>query len=71
VAAVAASSAAEGHADLIRHRVVQFDGFLSASEVAWLTELAFASDCSTGRNPARKHPGREREFFRLRRKARR
>jgi len=44
VAAVAAASAVQGHGDLIRHRVVQLDGFLSASEVAWLTELTFAAE---------------------------
>ena len=44
VAAMAATSAAEGRGDLVRHRVVQLDGFLSASEVAWLTELTFASE---------------------------
>jgi len=44
VAAAAAASAAQGHGDLIRHPVVQIDGFLSASEVAWLMELTFAAE---------------------------
>src|SRR5204862_5461022 len=34
VAAAAAASAAEGHGDLVRHPVVQLDGFLSGAEVA-------------------------------------
>lgn len=42
--AVAAVAAAHAHGDLIRHPVVQIDGFLSASEVAWLMELAFAAE---------------------------
>ena len=44
VAAAAAASAAQGHGDLIRHPVVQLDGFLTASEVAWLMELTFAAE---------------------------
>lgn len=44
VAAVAAASAAQGHGDLIRHSVVQLDGFLTPSEVAWLMELTFAAE---------------------------
>ena len=44
VAAAAAASAAQGHGNLVRHPVVQLDGFLSGSEVAWLTELAFAAE---------------------------
>src|SRR5215472_5017841 len=42
--AVAAAAAAHAHGDLIRHPVVQIDGFLSASEVAWLMELAFGAE---------------------------
>jgi hypothetical protein len=42
--AVAAAAAAHGHGDLIRHPVVQIDGFLNASEVAWLMELAFGAE---------------------------
>jgi Rps23 Pro-64 3,4-dihydroxylase Tpa1-like proline 4-hydroxylase len=44
VAAVAAASAAQGHGDLIRHSVVQLEGFLTPSEVAWLMELTFAAE---------------------------
>jgi Rps23 Pro-64 3,4-dihydroxylase Tpa1-like proline 4-hydroxylase len=44
VAAAAAASAAQGHGSLIRHPVVQLDGFLSGSEVAWLMELVFAAE---------------------------
>jgi len=44
VAAAAAASAAEGHGDLVRHPVVQLDGFLSGAEVAWLMELAFGAE---------------------------
>jgi Rps23 Pro-64 3,4-dihydroxylase Tpa1-like proline 4-hydroxylase len=46
VAAAAAASAAQGHGDLVRHPFVQLDGFLSGAEVAWLMELAFASEGS-------------------------
>jgi Rps23 Pro-64 3,4-dihydroxylase Tpa1-like proline 4-hydroxylase len=41
---VAAASAAQGHGDLIRHSVVQLEGFLTPSEVAWLMELTFAAE---------------------------
>ncbi|MDQ2963242.1 MAG: 2OG-Fe(II) oxygenase [Pseudomonadota bacterium] len=44
VVAAAAASAAQGHGSLVRHPVVQLDGFLSGSEVAWLMELAFAAE---------------------------
>jgi len=44
VAAIAAASAAQGHAGLVRHPIVQLDGFLTGSEVAWLMELAFAAE---------------------------
>jgi len=44
VAAAAAASAAQGHGNLVRHPVVQLDGFLSGAEVAWLMELAFAAE---------------------------
>jgi Rps23 Pro-64 3,4-dihydroxylase Tpa1-like proline 4-hydroxylase len=44
VAAAAAASAAQGHGSLVRHPVVQLDGFLSGSQVAWLMELAFAAE---------------------------
>jgi Rps23 Pro-64 3,4-dihydroxylase Tpa1-like proline 4-hydroxylase len=44
VAAAAAASAAQGHGDLVRHPVVQLEGFLSGSEVAWLMELVFAAE---------------------------
>lgn len=44
VAAAAAASAAQGHGDLVRHPIVQLDGFLSGAEVAWLMELAFAAE---------------------------
>jgi Rps23 Pro-64 3,4-dihydroxylase Tpa1-like proline 4-hydroxylase len=44
VAAAAAASAASGHGALVRHPVVQLDNFLSGSEVAWLSELAFSSE---------------------------
>jgi Rps23 Pro-64 3,4-dihydroxylase Tpa1-like proline 4-hydroxylase len=40
----AAAAAAWGHGDLVRHPVVQIDGFLTGSEVAWLMELAFANE---------------------------
>jgi SM-20-related protein len=43
-AAAAAASAAQGQGSLVRHPVVQLDGFLSGSEVAWLMELAFAAE---------------------------
>ncbi|HSS69964.1 MAG TPA: 2OG-Fe(II) oxygenase [Casimicrobiaceae bacterium] len=46
VAAAAEISAAQGHPGLVRHPVVQLDGFLTGSEVAWLMELAFASEHS-------------------------
>jgi Rps23 Pro-64 3,4-dihydroxylase Tpa1-like proline 4-hydroxylase len=44
VAAAAEASAAQGLGDLVRHPVVQLDGFLSGSEVAWLMELTFAAE---------------------------
>jgi Rps23 Pro-64 3,4-dihydroxylase Tpa1-like proline 4-hydroxylase len=44
VAAAAAASAARGHGNLVRHPVVQLDGFLSGAEVAWLMELAFNAE---------------------------
>jgi Rps23 Pro-64 3,4-dihydroxylase Tpa1-like proline 4-hydroxylase len=44
VAAAAAASAAQGHGNLIRHPIVQLDGFLSGSEVAWLLELVLAAE---------------------------
>jgi SM-20-related protein len=44
IAAAAEISAAQGHPGLVRHPVVQLDGFLTGSEVAWLMELAFASE---------------------------
>jgi SM-20-related protein len=44
VAAAVAASAAQGHGDLVRHPVVQIDGFLTGSEVAWLMELAFGAE---------------------------
>ena len=44
VAAAAEISATQGHPGLIRHPVVQLDGFLTGAEVAWLMELAFASE---------------------------
>ena len=44
VAAAGAASAAQGHGDLVRHPVVQLDGYLTGSEVAWLMELAFAAE---------------------------
>jgi SM-20-related protein len=44
VAAAAAASAAQGHGDLVRHPVVQLDGFLSGAEVAWLMELALGAE---------------------------
>ena len=44
LAAAAEISAAQGHPGLVRHPVVQLDGFLTGSEVAWLMELAFASE---------------------------
>jgi SM-20-related protein len=44
VAAAAAASAAQGHGNLVRHPIVQLDGFLSGSQVAWLMELAFAAE---------------------------
>jgi Rps23 Pro-64 3,4-dihydroxylase Tpa1-like proline 4-hydroxylase len=43
VAAVAAASAAQGHGQLVRHPVVQLDGFLTGSEVAWLMEFVFSA----------------------------
>ena len=44
VAAAAAASAAQGHGNIIRHPIVQLDGFLSGAEVAWLMELVFAAE---------------------------
>lgn len=44
IAAAAAASAAQGYRDVIRHAVVQLDGFLSDSEVAWLMEVTFAAE---------------------------
>jgi Rps23 Pro-64 3,4-dihydroxylase Tpa1-like proline 4-hydroxylase len=44
MAAAADISAAQGHPDLVRHPVVQLDGFLTGSEVAWLLELALGSE---------------------------
>jgi|SRR5208283_1796706 len=44
VAALAAASAAQGLGGLVRHPIVQLDGFLSGAEVAWLLELALASE---------------------------
>jgi SM-20-related protein len=44
IAAAAAASAAQGYRDVIRHAVVQLDGFLSDSEVAWLMGLTFAAE---------------------------
>ena len=44
VAAAAAASAAQGHGSLVRHPVVQLDGFLSGAQVAWLMELAFTAE---------------------------
>jgi Rps23 Pro-64 3,4-dihydroxylase Tpa1-like proline 4-hydroxylase len=44
VAAAAAASAAQGHGSLIRHPIVQLEGFLSGAEVAWLMELVFAAE---------------------------
>jgi len=43
VAAAAAASAAQGHGELIRHPLVQLDGFLTGSEVAWLMEFVFSA----------------------------
>ena len=43
VAAVAAASASHGHGDLVRHPVVQLDGFLTGSEVAWLMQYVFSA----------------------------
>src|SRR5438876_5426479 len=44
VAAAAAASAAQGPGNLVRHPVVQLDGFLSGLEIAWLMELAFSAE---------------------------
>jgi len=44
VAAAVAASAAQGNGSLVRHPIVQLDGFLTGSEVAWLMELAFAAE---------------------------
>jgi len=46
VAAAAAASAAKGHAEVVRHPVVQIEQFLSGSELAWLLDLVFASEAS-------------------------
>jgi len=46
VAAAAETGAAPGLGDLVRHPVVQLDGFLTGSEVAWLMELTFANEPS-------------------------
>jgi Rps23 Pro-64 3,4-dihydroxylase Tpa1-like proline 4-hydroxylase len=46
VSAAAKASAAQGFGDLMRHPVVQLDGFLTGSEVAWLMELTFANEQS-------------------------
>jgi len=46
VAAAAETSTAQGLGDLVRHPVVQLDGFLTGSEVAWLMELTFANEPS-------------------------
>lgn len=43
VTAVVAASAAQGHRELIRHPVVQLDGFLTGSEIAWLIEYVFSA----------------------------
>jgi SM-20-related protein len=40
----AGASAAQIQGGLIRHPVVQMDGFLSGSELAWLLELTFAAE---------------------------
>ncbi len=44
IAAAAAASAAQGYPDVIRHSVVQLDGFLTDPEVAWLMDLTFAAE---------------------------
>jgi Rps23 Pro-64 3,4-dihydroxylase Tpa1-like proline 4-hydroxylase len=44
IAAAAEASAAQGLGDLVRHPVVQLDGFLTGSQAAWLMELAFAAE---------------------------
>lgn len=44
IAAAIAASAARGHRDVIRHSVVQLDGFLSEAEVSWLMALTFAAE---------------------------
>jgi Rps23 Pro-64 3,4-dihydroxylase Tpa1-like proline 4-hydroxylase len=44
VAAAVAASSAQGNPGLVRHPIVQLDGFLTGSEVAWLMELAFAAE---------------------------
>jgi SM-20-related protein len=44
VATALAASAAQGHGGMVRHPIVQRDGFLSGAEVAWLLELALASE---------------------------
>lgn len=46
IAAARAASVARGHRDLIRHSVVQLDGFLDPAEVAWLMALTFAAEHS-------------------------
>jgi SM-20-related protein len=46
VASAAAASAAQGLGGLVRHPVVQLDGFLTGPEVAWLMQLAFANEQS-------------------------
>ena len=46
VAAAAEASAVQGLGALVRHPVVQLDGFLSGSEMAWLMELALANERS-------------------------
>jgi Rps23 Pro-64 3,4-dihydroxylase Tpa1-like proline 4-hydroxylase len=43
IAATAEISAPQG-GDLLRYPVVQLDGFLSGSEIAWLMELTFAAE---------------------------
>src|SRR6266446_6824968 len=43
-AVVMHSDAPQGHSDLVRHPVVQRDGFLSGAEVAWLMELALGAE---------------------------
>ena len=44
IAAAAKISAAQGHPGVVRHPVVQLDGFLTGQEVAWLMELTFAGE---------------------------